>query len=100
MDATQKEGCVSMIILAHNSGETLKIPEPLSDWIAKNGKNSLFSQNIFEKPLSLAQIRHDYFGMSSRTNIRQPGKPATERLSIEAKGELYDNEGRRSQKSS
>jgi hypothetical protein len=82
------------------SYNTSKTPEPLSDWIGENGIFFTFSQNIFEKSLSLQYFRRDYFSMSNRANIRQPGKPATERHSIEAKGALYDNEGKQTQKSS
>jgi hypothetical protein len=82
------------------SYNTQKTPEPLSGRIGENGNIFTFSQNIFEKSLSLPHLRRDYFSMSSRANIRQPGKPATKRHSIEAEGELYDDYSRKTQRSS
>jgi hypothetical protein len=81
------------------SYNTPKTPKPLSDWIGENGNFFTFSQNIFEKSLSLPHLRRDYFSMSSRANIWQPGKPVTKRHSIEAEGELYDDYSRKTQRS-
>jgi hypothetical protein len=86
---------VSLRGIAHNSGKT---PEPLSDWVVENGKILRFSQNIFGKSLSLPHFGHDTFNMSGRANIRQPGKPGTKWHSIEAKGVLYEDYSRESQK--
>jgi hypothetical protein len=88
---------VFFILISYNTAKTLV---SLSGWKVKIEKNFQISQNFFEKSLSLLHFRHDHFSMSNRTNIRQPGKPATERHSIEAKGVFYDNDGRQSQKSS
>jgi hypothetical protein len=88
---------ISFGSISYNTPKTAK---PLSDRIGENGNIFTFSQNIFEKSLSLPHLRRDYFSMSSRANIRQPGKPATERHSIEAEGELYDDYSRKTQKSS
>jgi hypothetical protein len=88
---------ISLSIISYN---TTKTPETLSKRIVKNVNFFRFSQDIFAKSLSLQYFRRDYFSMSNRTNIRQPGKPVTERHSIEAKGAFYDNEGRQAQKSS
>jgi hypothetical protein len=88
---------ISLGGISHNSMETPKTSETLSDWIGENGKIFTFSQNIFGFSLSLSKFRRDYFSMSSRANIRQPGKPATEQHSIEAEGELYDDYGRKTQ---
>jgi hypothetical protein len=79
------------IVISHNN---VKTPETLSIGIVEIVKYFRFSQNIFEKPLSRPEFRHDYFGMSGRANIRKPGIPATELYSIEYEGVLYDNEGR------
>ena len=76
-----------MTIISYN---TTKTSEPLSIWIVKTEKNIQISQIIFGNRLSILNLRHDTFNMSNRANIRQPGKPATERHSLEAKGELYE----------
>jgi hypothetical protein len=83
-----------------NAPKSLKTPEPLSGRIGENGNFFTFSQNIFEKSLSLPYLRRDYFSMPGRANIWQPGKPVTERYSIEAEGELNDDYSRETQRSS
>ena len=80
--------------ISHN---TEKTPISLSKWIVKIEKTFRFSGNIFENRLSLPHFRHDHLSMSERANIRQPGKPATEGHSIEAKGVLYGETGNRNQ---
>jgi hypothetical protein len=82
---------IIFIFFSSMSYSTPKTPKPLSGWIGENENIFTFSRNIFEKPLSLPHLRRDYFSMSSRENIRQPGRPAAERRSIEAKGELYES---------
>jgi len=86
-----------MSVLSHNS---VKTAEPLSQWIVKTENIFRFPRKSYVKSLSLPIIRRDYFSMSDRANIRQPGTPATERRSVEREGVLYDDEGRKAQKSS
>jgi hypothetical protein len=100
IEAQNLNAPIPFISFGSISYNTPKTPEPLSDWIGENGNIFTFSQNIFGKSLSLPHLRRDYFSMSSRANIRQPGKPATKRRSIKAEGELYDDYSRKTQKSS
>jgi len=83
--------------ISHNS---VKTAEPLSIGIVKSGNIFRFPEKSYVKSLSLPIIRRDYFSMSDRANIRQPGTPATELRSVECEGVLYDDEGRKAQKSS
>jgi len=75
------------IYISHNS---IKTAVSLSTWTVKIEKISRIQENIFRFSLSLFVIRHDYLGMSSRTNKRQPEKPATELRPIEREGVLYE----------
>jgi hypothetical protein len=88
-----------LIIFISFGSISYNTPEPLSDRIGENVNFFTFSQNIFGKSLSLPHLRRDYFSMSSRANIRQPGKPETERHLVEAEGELYDDYSRKAQRS-
>jgi len=76
------------LCISHNS---VKTAETLSIGIVKTVNILRFPQKSYVKSLSLPIIRRDYFSMSDRANIRQPGIPATERHSIEAKGVLYES---------
>ena len=76
------------LFISHNS---IKTAEPLSIGIVKSGNIFRFPEKSYVKSVSLPIIRRDYFSMSDRANTRQPGTPATERLSIEAKGVLYES---------
>jgi len=80
--------------ISHNSTKNTGFTIPMD---SGNDENLMKSQNLFEIPLSCLVIRHDYFGMSSRANIRQPGKPAAKWHAVAAKGALYDNYGRENQ---
>ena len=88
---------MALLFFALISRNTAKTAEPLSNRIVEIGNFIKISHNFFGKSLSLPHFRHDHFSMSNRANIRQPGKPATEGHSIEAKGVLYEETGNRNQ---
>ena len=82
------------LFISHNS---VKTAEPLSMGIVKTENILRFSQESYAKSVSLPINRRDYFSMSDRANIRQPGKPATELRSREREGVFYENDSRRCQ---
>jgi len=85
---------LTSIYISHNNMKTL---EPLSIGIVKIENILRFFQKNYVKSVSLPIIRRDYFSMSDRANIRQPGIPATELRSIEREGVIYENDSRRCQ---
>jgi hypothetical protein len=82
---------LALVSFAAISYNTAKNTETTFQPDSGNRENFQNSAIFFENRLSLPQIRHEYLSMPERVNIRQPGKPATERHSIEAKGVLYES---------
>jgi len=77
---------ISMYI-SHNSAKTA---EPLSMGIVKNEKTFRFHQKSYVKSVSLLINRRDYFSMSDRANIWEPGTPETKLRSTEREGVFYE----------
>ena len=84
-------------LISSNSGKTLI---SLSIWTGENGNILQKSEKLPWNSLSIPNLRHDTFNMPERVNKRQQGKPATERLTIVAKGVLYEDQSRENQRAS
>jgi hypothetical protein len=78
----------------------VKIGEPVSEWIVEIVKISGNFRNFFEKTLSLHEFRHDTFDIPERVNTRKPLKAVSKWYSLETKGAIYDDYGRKTQRAS